>query len=336
MPPSYSRSDPAFSGHARQKGDQKAGRTLIRIARLAGVQDGVVGRRELLASGIEAAAITHHLSAGNLVPVYRGAYAIGHCALSDRGRLRAALIAANGAALSHQSAALLYRILDERDQAIAAQVVHLTRASGSATGRRAALVTGQPPLQIHRARQVLPGDLAGRHRLAVTSIDRTLIDLAGYFPARKLESIVLRAHRLRLLDTSRLSRRLQQIGKGWTGIRALKEIAEGLAPAKSRTLSDPEAWMLDLLRRHRLPEPEVNVWAEGFLVDFLWRSQKLVVEFDGHAFHSSRQALQRDKERNRKLQLAGYTVLRYTYEDLVGSPRQVAAEIAAALGLQPF
>jgi very-short-patch-repair endonuclease len=324
-------SNPVPAGPDPRKWDQKGGRTLVGMAIAAGARDGVVGRQELLAMGIGPGAIAHHLQARHLVPLYQGTYAIGHGRLSERGRLRAALVAVKGSALSHRTAALVHGILDEREWEPTVGVIHLTRTSGGAAGLRRALTSDQPSLQVHRARKLAPEDVVTRHELTVTSIDRTLIDLAGQLAPFRVEGVVLRAHRLRLLNVTRLRERLQGMGRGRTGIRALREAVEGLTPAKSRTLSDPEAWILDLVQQHNLPEPEVNVWVEGLLVDFCWRKQRLVVEFDGHFFHSGRMALQRDKKRDRKLQLAGFTVLRYTYDDLIAAPQRIATEIAAAL-----
>src|SRR5262245_61257184 len=64
-----------------------------RIAALATRQDGVVQRAQLIALGLSAAAIDHRVRTGKLIVIHRGVYAVGHAALSDRGRLRAALLA---------------------------------------------------------------------------------------------------------------------------------------------------------------------------------------------------------------------------------------------------
>jgi len=78
------------------------------IARLAGRFDGVVTRAQLVRADIPATAIENRVKSGRLIAIYRGIYTVGHDALSDRGRIRAALLAVGpkGSA-SHTTAAYL-------------------------------------------------------------------------------------------------------------------------------------------------------------------------------------------------------------------------------------
>ena len=85
--------------------------------------------------------------------------------------------------------------------------------------------------------------------------------------------------------------------------------------------------MLELIRTAELHQPEVNAWitADGwaYKADFLWRAERLVVETDGRAFHSSRRAFEHDRLRDQRLILAGYTVVRFTWRQLVREPERV-------------
>lgn len=333
--PSNNRFDPSLPTLKAGKWDRSSrGEGLREIAKLAGCQDGVVARREILNAGITRSVIERHVANRDLRPVYRSVYAVGHTALSPIGRWRAAiLLAGKGAVLSHASAAQVHRLVD--DERFSGQgMIQVTRASGGRAGVRAAMAAGQPAVRIHRS-AVTEIDVCRRRGLPVTSVERTLIDLAALLKPRSLESAVIKAQRLGILDLLRLASRLDRAQPGRKGIGALRDLVDGAVPAKAKVLSDPEAWMFDLITRCGLPPPEVNERVEGIKVDFLWRKQKLIVEFDGHRFHSSRQAMRRDKGRDRRLQLAGYQVLRYTYEDLTHTPDFVAAEIAAALQHNP-
>ena len=78
--------------------------------------------------------------------------------------------------------------------------------------------------------------------------------------------------------------------------------------------------------------PAVNTHIAGLEVDALWRDQRLVVELDGHAFHHTRAAFERDRIRDAQLQLAGYRVLRVTFERLETDRAEVAATVRALLG----
>ena len=90
------------------------------------------------------------------------------------------------------------------------------------------------------------------------------------------------------------------------------------------TRSEAEARFLALIRKAQLSEPETNVRVGGYEVDFLWRRERVVVEVDGFAFHSSRRTFENDRRRDRELTARGFNVLRVTW-------RQVASESEALL-----
>ena len=89
--------------------------------------------------------------------------------------------------------------------------------------------------------------------------------------------------------------------------------------------------LLDLLRKARLPRPDTNVRLHGWKVDFVWREKRLVVETDGARFHGVPAAVTRDRRKDADLRSRGYTVLRYSWSQVVNEPEFVLAEIAAAL-----
>ena len=86
------------------------------------------------------------------------------------------------------------------------------------------------------------------------------------------------------------------------------------------------------MRAARLEPPEANVRVGAHEVDFLWRAERLVVEVDGYAFHSSRASFERDRLRDSELQAAGLRVLRVTWRQIVDDPMMLVARLAQALG----
>ena len=90
--------------------------------------------------------------------------------------------------------------------------------------------------------------------------------------------------------------------------------------------------MYELCDVHGLPLPHVNCVIEGRVRDFYWPRCRLVVEADSYAWHRSPSALNADRERDVELTLAGYRVLRFTYEQITQRPAYVISSIAAALG----
>jgi very-short-patch-repair endonuclease len=104
--------------------------------------------------------------------------------------------------------------------------------------------------------------------------------------------------------------------------------------AADRTRSDLEGAFLRLCRRHRLPQPEVNVRIGPYLVDFLWRSRRLVVETDSYLYHRGKAAFQDDRGRGMELTRVGYRVLQLSEQQVEAEPRRVAEAVAAALADQ--
>jgi very-short-patch-repair endonuclease len=167
------------------------------------------------------------------------------------------------------------------------------------TGRR------RPGIVIHRSRTLKPGDTVVRHNIPVTTPSRTLIDLRRLLPQPKFAAALRQAEFLRL------------------------PIAAALTPDHTR--SELEARFLALCRRHRLPEPEVNVRAGPFTVDFLWRLQRLVVEVDGWDSHGTRASFESDRARDLELKLLGYEVIRFTWRQLQDDPTDLAAALRKLL-----
>jgi very-short-patch-repair endonuclease len=97
------------------------------------------------------------------------------------------------------------------------------------------------------------------------------------------------------------------------------------------TRSEAEQRLLRLVRKARLPAPDVNASLHGFEVDFLWRDAALVLEVDGYAFHSGRAAFEQDRRRDAELAARGLTVIRVTWRQLADEPEAVVVRIGQAL-----
>ncbi|MGH7575849.1 MAG: DUF559 domain-containing protein [Longimicrobiales bacterium] len=288
------------------------------IARFAARQHGVVARAQLLRAGVAADVVDYRLRTGRLRSIYRAVYVAGPLPLPNAREMAAVLACGNGAAVSHRSAASLWQLLPRGDEA---SVVEVAVKSGRAGNR--------PGIRVHRLRTLRKDEVTTQDRIPVTTPARTLYDLGGVTTPRALERALAEAMARRVTTRSRMLSVLDCHPKG-RGVSALRALLES-RPGPALTRSEAEERFLALVRKARLREPEVNVMAQGNNVDFYWRVDRLVVEIDGRAYHSSPQAFERDHQRDATLVAAGLRVMRVTWRQIVDEPEAVLVRLAQAL-----
>jgi very-short-patch-repair endonuclease len=306
-------------GSSRLHGKRVAGPSqmaTIAIRELAERQHGVVARRQLTAMGLGTGLIEARVAGGRLIPVFRGVYAVGAFRLERRGRWLAAVLACGeGSALSHGSAAHLWGLRRSRSE------IEVVRESGHRP---------RPGICLHQVRDLPPGDVTVENGIPVTSLERTLLDIAGRLDQRQLERALVAADRSGRLRWPEVTRQLAE-GSGRTGVGRLRRVAARVDPRASETLSDFEVDFLALCREAALPQPQVNVLVAGYLVDFLWPAQRVVVETDGYTYHRDRPAFESDHQRTAALALAGYVVHRFTWRMLTQNPESCVELVRRAL-----
>jgi len=293
--------------------DGKVARPDAAIARIAERQHGVISAAQAQGAGVSDDAIRVRALAGRLHRVHRGVYAVGHSALSPEGRWMAAVLAIGGkpargdsvlghwgAAVSHRSAAFLWRLLP-----VAEGPVDVIVAGGDGRARRHGI-------HVHRSQSLARTDVTQREGIPVTTPMRTIVDLrraltwrwAGSVPPYELRKAIRQADVLGL-----------PIGN----------------ESGDRTRSDLERDFLRLCRRRRLSRPEVNVPIGPYLVDFIWQDRKLIVETDSYLYHRGKLAFQEDRERDLDLRRRGYDVIRLSERQVDDEPARVAETLAAML-----
>jgi Protein of unknown function (DUF559) len=237
-----------------------------------------------------------------------------------RGHWLAAVLACgDGAVLSHLSAGALWGLIGYRRGP-----VDVT----SATGR-----PGRAGIALHQTK-VNDDERNVTARIPVTSVSRTLVDLAGILDSTRLRRAFEEADRLRLLDTKALLRSCDRAG-GRRGIGNLRRlIGDARAPAYPRT--PLEHRFLEFYRAHLsdLPQPVTNVLLLGHEVDALWPKHRVAVEMDSWEFHRHRAAFERDRARDAARQAAGYKVVRLTHRRLRDEPAAVASQLRALLAAE--
>jgi hypothetical protein len=308
----------AFDHHIGGKRDAR--RRERALSELARRQLGVVARSQLVGLGFGRRAIDLRLDRARLVPVYRGVYSVGHPPLSAEARWMAAVLAAGpGAVLSHRSAAALWGILPPaRSRPSVTRALHSRPRIG---------------LEIHRSR--IPSDEVAECRgIPVTSVPRTLLDLAAVLDRRQLERAVNEAEVMRLLGARSLADLLARYPRRH-GVAAVRELLAERAPAQF-TRSELEARFQTFLADVGLPRPQLNAAVEAgdrrFECDCVWRSHLVIAELDGRAFHATAAAFERDRERDRILESWGWRVVRVTWRQLQRDSRALAADLGRMLG----
>lgn len=291
-------------------------------------QHGVVGRRQLVRSGIPSSTIARRIRTGYLFPVYPGVYAVGRHRLSWHGILSASLLAAgDGAVLGFRTAATVWGFMDFR------RTVEMLRPKEAKGGRaREQMEEDGRRVSIHirRTSRLPDSDIAVRNGFVVTTVSRTLLDLAAVLHSRQFERVFLEADRLGLI-TDRELLDLVPRSHGRKGGRAFRERADARLPDVHRARSVLEAIFLRLARDSGLPMPEVNRTVSGYEVDFLWREARVIVELDGYEFHRGREAWERDVERTNHLAVDGWDVRRFTWGMVNDQPEWVAKSVQQAL-----
>lgn len=274
---------------------------------------------QLYALGLSKDQVSDRVRIGWLHRLYRGVYAVGHRRLTIQGQWMAATLAAGKrAVLSHESAASLWGI-----RAFGSGMLHVTIPEGSGRARR-------PGLVIHRIATLRVGERIRHLGIPVTTTARTILDLAGFLPRRGLERAIDEADRLRLCGGQDLEE-IVELHSGQAGAGALRRVLDSHSVGSTVTRSELEERFLALCRKYRLPQPELNVVLLDFVIDFLWRDARLVVEVDGHASHGTRRAFQSDRDRDGRLAVSGYRVLRFTWWDVTRRPGLVADRVRRML-----
>jgi Protein of unknown function (DUF559)/Transcriptional regulator, AbiEi antitoxin len=284
------------------------------LAEIARSQWGVVSLAQLRALGLSLGAVKHRARVGRLRRLHRGVYAIGGAALPREGRHLAAVLACGpGAVLSHVSAAVHWGLLTYDPPQ-----PHVTAPASR---------TKVPGIRLHRTRSLDARETTTHRGIPITTLARTLVDLAACSPKKHLDHAIGQAMRNELYDHSAIERVLD----GRPGTRALRRATTD-DPAFTR--GELERRFRRLCRRAGLPQPLSNFTLaaldhKGHEVDFYFPTHALVVEVDGWRDHGTRQAFERDRAKDAELVAAGYTVLRFTWRQLCYDPDTVAARVRA-------
>ncbi len=273
-------------------------------------------RKQVRAAGLTKRAIERRIEAGWLVPQHDGVYAVGHTALTHYSHLIAAVFACGEEALlSHRAAGWLWRILR------GTQPIEVTAPRGRKPHKGFIL---------HRSRLIHDEDRALIDNIPVTSLARTLVDLADVLTEERLADAVHEAEIRGLFDLKKVERGLARL-PGRKGRHKLRRVLAAYRDVQPFTRSRGERLVLEICEAHGLPKPRVNTWIGAHEVDFFWPAANLALEFDGGAVHRTTKAFYEDRKRDRFLAAQGIHVVRATDRD---EPSALAAELKQILAVR--
>jgi very-short-patch-repair endonuclease len=290
------------------------------LARLAALQHGVVDRTDARSLGLTDDAIHRRVRAGRLTQAHPGVYLLPGAPDTWHQRLFAACRAAGRAAVaSHRAAASLWDLLDGDEVEV--------------TVRRS---KGPTPagVVVHRSRDLFPAQVTRRHAIPVTNPLRTMIDLGAVASDDVVADAVERGLVRRLFSVAALEWVLTDLAKpGRRGCGGLRRVLDDRALGAAPPGSVLEARMARVLRSYGLPpavfhHPVPEAHAE---LDFAYVDRGIAIEVDGFEVHATRPAMASDHDRHNRLVAAGWSVLRFTWYQVVRQPGMVARRLEEVL-----
>lgn len=294
----------------------------ISLDRLARAHHGVVTREQCRDLGVPGGTIDDWVACGRFEPLHRGVYRLAGTVRTSEQSAYAAVAAGGVCLASHRSAARLWGLLDDDE-------VEVSIPAGRKRSLRGVVV--------HRSSDFWKATPSRKNMIPVTNPLRTLVDLGAVVDRFTLTAAVELAITRRLVTIPGLESEWEGLaGRGRPGCADLRRVLDDLALGADRPESLLETRMARLLRRAGLRRPrfqyEIRVGGRPIgRVDFAYPEARLVVEVDGWSVHSTPTALQRDLARQNALIQAGWTVLRFTWTDVVRRPEAVAAAIRRSL-----
>lgn len=290
------------------------------LDRIATAQHGLVTWKQLRRLGLAEATVAEWRAAERLIPVQpRVDRLAGAPVTFEQQALAAVLSAGRMAAASHRTAARLWGLYEPGPDDPEVEIV-------VPTGRSARL---WHPAVAHHTRDDIP--VIRRRGVPVTNPMRTIVDLGAEIDKFQVEDALDRALVARLCTVAAVEWELARVARpGRRGAGVLHKVLDRRALGDARPDGLLEPRFARLVRRYGLPEPLFQYAIGPYRLDFAWPPVMLAAEVDGYEHHGTRSAFQRDRDRQNALVALGWTLLRFTWEDVVRRPAQVARTIDRA------
>ncbi len=273
--------------------------------------DGVITLAQAASAGMHPEAVRRRVVSGRWRRLSPGVFFADDRPFTDAARIRAAVWSYGPTATaSGASAAWWHRLVGAAPDRVEVTVPR------AANGRR------RPGTKLRR-RDLPTADVTELRGLQVTALPLTALEAGiqrGGVPI--LDRALQRDAELRELWRAQLR------NKGRYGSPRARML---LQAADDGARSAPERLFISLLKAAGITGWKANYPIAGYVVDVAFLLQKVAIEIDGWAFHSDVTDFVNDRNRQNKLALLGWQVLRFTWWDLTEHPERVIAQVRRAI-----
>lgn len=289
------------------------------------LRHGILTRVELTGScGLSGSAIDRGIRSGDLVRLHPGIFRLGgHPQTWEGDVLAAQLAGGDGAFSSHRTAGNVYELDGVPERTIEVSVYQSRPVRGAV---------------VHRLRPHDRPRVRTLNELRVACLERTIIDLGAVLPDDLVSDALDDALRRRLTTVDRLKTHLDAAGgsgrNGSSILRRLLAVRDG-SDAKVRTSFESKMlWIVRNLPLPAMPNFRLVVGGRTRYLDFAFPPYRLGVECHSARWHRAHRQWLNDIERDRHLAAAGWLILYFAWEEVIGHPQRVLSEISDALRMR--
>ena len=291
------------------------------LAGLASRHHGVFSRVDALGLGISSTALESRTQAGIYRRLFPGVYAVAGSPETRSQRLAAAVASfPTLAAVSHSTAAELWGLTNRQMLSFDVVTIRWDRVH-------------RPEVRVHESLDLLPADVVELDGIPITTPTRTVVDL-GASNRWIVESALEHGIRKGLFTLDEVDAFVRRVARrGRRGVGVIKPLLKARQQWDTTTESALEDEFRKLLAEWGLPIPKLQYEVRderGILVaraDFAYPEQRILIELDSEAHHMDRITFRRDRTKQNRAAILGWTVLRYTWWDVIEAAGRVASEI---------
>jgi len=299
----------------------------IAAAGVAERQTGAIHRASLVDAGLSEAMIDRRVARQLLVRRADSVYSFAGSPGSPRQDLVVQALSVDvNAAVSHDSAAHSWGMIQR-----APRKPHVLVRRWNREHRSACIV--------HESLDFEQVDRVWTAGVPLTTPARTVVDLGASSPWL-VERALSTGLRLELFDVDEVAAFVRRVARrGRSGVGVVRPYLAMHRAAGGRTESFLEDRFVWILHARQIPLPrtqfEVRDDRGRFIgrVDFAYPEHRVLIELDGHSYHSDIETFQRDREKQNRTQELGWRMLRFTWHDVVREPDRTAATVAHWIGL---